>query len=106
MLVYGTEAILPLEVELPALRMATTSQLSPDQAEYIASQIASLEVVDERRRSVGEKLQKYHEAMSKKYNQHVEPCKFNPGMLVLCNTREVRACQCLNLPRHGKDRIL
>lgn len=58
--VYEIEAISLLEVELPILTMATTSQLLPDQAEYVASRIASLEVIDKHHWLPGEKLKKYH----------------------------------------------
>lgn len=37
MLVYGTEAILPIEVELLASQMAIVSQLSLEQLEYAAN---------------------------------------------------------------------
>lgn len=90
MLVYRTEAILPSEVELSALRMTTVSQLSLEQAEYVASRIASLEAIDEHRHVAGEKLMKYHKAMMRKYNWDIELHKFSLEMLVLCNTHEVR----------------
>lgn len=47
LLVYGTEAIVLIEVELLALRMATISQLSPEQAEYVVNRIACFKAIDE-----------------------------------------------------------
>ena len=34
LLMYGTEAILPVEIELPSLRISAATNLSPDDDEY------------------------------------------------------------------------
>lgn len=47
LLVYGTEANLPMKVELMALLMVTISQLSPEQVEHVENRIASFEAIDE-----------------------------------------------------------
>ena len=93
-LVYGTKAILPVEVELPSLRICAATKLSPDDVEYVKNRISSLEVLQEQREETQKKLKRYHEEAMWMYNQHVGPRKFKVGMLVLCNTREVRS----NLP--------
>ena len=89
MLVYGTEAILHVEVELPSLRISAATNLSPDDEEYVKNRISSLEVLQEEREETPKKLKRYHERSMWMYNQHVEPGKFKVGMLVLCNTIEV-----------------
>ena len=61
MLVYGTEAILLVEVELPSLRISAATNLSPDDEEYIKNRIASLEALQEEREETHKKLQRYHE---------------------------------------------
>ena len=94
MVVYGTEAILPVEVELPSLRISAATKLSPDDEEYVKNRISSLEVLQEEREETQKKLKKYHEKSMWIYNQQVRPRKFKARMLVLCNTREVRS----NLP--------
>ena len=94
MLLYDTEAILPVEVELPSLHISTVTNLSPDDEEYVKNRISSLEALQEEREETQKKLKKYHEKSMWIYNQQVRPRKFKAGMLVLCNTREVRS----NLP--------
>ena len=46
-LVYGSEAILPLEVEIPSLRVSLKG-LIPDE-EYRVNRLQELELLDERR---------------------------------------------------------
>ena len=94
LLMYGTEAVLPIEIELPSLRLSVAANLSPSDDEYVKNRIASLEVLQEEREETQKKLKRYHERASWIYNQQVRLRKFKIGTLVLCNTREVRS----NLP--------
>ena len=94
MLVYGTEAVLPVEIELPSLRITAAANLTPDVIQYAQNRIAALEVLDEERCSMEKKLRKYHGSAPLWYNQHLRLKKFKEGTLVLCNIKEVRA----NLP--------
>ena len=91
MLVYGAEAVLPVELELPSLRISTAADLSPSDKEYVKNRVAALEVLGEQRHETQVKLRKYHERAKLLYNQQVRPRKFKVGMLVLCNTKDVRA---------------
>ena len=45
MLVYGTEAVLPVEIELPFLRITASANFSPNDEQYIKNCIAALEVL-------------------------------------------------------------
>ena len=95
MLVYGAEAVLPVEIELPALRLAAATNIQPSEEVYAQERIAALERLDEFRRNAGIRLQRYRKKMEKYYNKHAVLRSFQPGTLVLVNTKEVRA----NLPR-------
>ena len=71
MLVYGTEANLPVEVELPSLRISASANLSPNDEKYIKNCIAALEVLQEEREETQKKLHRYHEKAMWIYNQQV-----------------------------------
>ncbi|KAH9326536.1 hypothetical protein KI387_006714, partial [Taxus chinensis] len=45
-LVYGTEAIIPLEVELPSLRISLRDYLDKDE-DYRVARLTALELLDE-----------------------------------------------------------
>ena len=45
MLVYGPEAVLPVEIELPSLRITAAANLSPDDKQYVRNRIAVLEAL-------------------------------------------------------------
>ena len=91
MLVYGAEGVLPVELELPSLRISVAANLSPSDQDYVKSRVASLEILKEKRHDTQKKLRKYHEKAKLIYNQQVRPRKFKVGMLVLCNTKDIRA---------------
>ena len=46
-LVYGTEAVLPIEVEIPSLRVLAETELS--EAEWVKQRMDHLNLVDEKR---------------------------------------------------------
>ena len=76
-------------------RLSTpTTELSPEDERYVKNRIAALEILEEERKDTQKKLKMYHERAMWFYNQHAKPRKFKVGMLVLCNTKDVRA----NLP--------
>ena len=79
---------------MPSLRISAATNLSPDDEEYVKNRISSLAVLQEEREETQKKLKIYHDRATWMYNQHVRPRNFKVGMLVLCNTREVRS----NLP--------
>ena len=42
-LVYGAEAVLPIEIELPSLRITAAAELTPEDERYVKNRIAALE---------------------------------------------------------------
>ncbi|GLJ17131.1 hypothetical protein SUGI_0296430 [Cryptomeria japonica] len=80
-LVYGTEAILPIEVELPSLQVSLKNIISDE--DYRVSRLQELEILDERRQIAFNHLKAYQQQMSHSYNHKVKPRTFEVGDLVL-----------------------
>nr|XP_012466145.1 unnamed protein product [Gossypium raimondii] len=80
-LVYGMEAVLPLEVEIPSLRVL--AELKLDEAEWIQSQYDQLNLVEEKRLKAIRHGQMYQKRMMRAYNKKVRPREFYEGDLVL-----------------------
>ncbi|XP_060182932.1 uncharacterized protein LOC132612871 [Lycium barbarum] len=81
MLVYGSEAVIPAEVEIPSLRIIQDVGL--DNAEWIRSRHEQLMLIDEKRMDAVCHGQLYQNRISKAFNKRVRPRKFEPGQLVL-----------------------
>ncbi|XP_060210687.1 uncharacterized protein LOC132637643 [Lycium barbarum] len=81
MLVYGSEAVIPAEVEIPSLRIIQDVGL--DDAEWIRSRHEQLMLIYEKRMDAVCHGQLYQNRMSKAFNKRVRPRKFEPGQLVL-----------------------
>nr|XP_033510198.1 uncharacterized protein LOC117274979 [Nicotiana tomentosiformis] len=81
LLVYGTEAVIPAEVEIPSLRIIQEAELSD--AEWIRSHYEQLALIDGKRMNVVCHGQLYQNKMSKAFNKRVRPIQFTPGQLVL-----------------------
>ncbi|XP_060170538.1 uncharacterized protein LOC132601474 [Lycium barbarum] len=81
MLVYGSEAVIPAEVEIPPLRIIQDVGL--DDAEWIRSRHEQLLLIDEKRIDAVCHSQLYQNRMSKAFNKRVRPRKFEPRQLVL-----------------------
>ena len=56
-LVYGAEAILPLEVEIPLLRVSLKGLINDE--DYRVSRLQELELLDERRQHAADHLKGY-----------------------------------------------
>ncbi|KAG8476462.1 hypothetical protein CXB51_033312 [Gossypium anomalum] len=80
-LVYGMEAVLPIEVEIPSLRVL--SELKLDEAEWIQSRYDQLNLIEEKRLKAIRHGQMYQRRMMRAYNKKVRPRVFNDGDLVL-----------------------
>ncbi|XP_028123698.1 uncharacterized protein LOC114320834 [Camellia sinensis] len=76
-LVYGTEAILPVEIAIPSARMALRSEVTPDSRSY------ELEILDERRDKALANLKVYQSRIARAYDTLVRPKQFQEGDLVL-----------------------
>ena len=80
-LVFGTEAILPLEMQIPSLRIAMQEELTTEQ--NAALRLEELENLDDKRLKAYQNLELYRAKMSKSYNKLVRPRTFVPGELVM-----------------------
>ncbi|XP_070001935.1 uncharacterized protein [Nicotiana sylvestris] len=81
MLVYGTEAVIPTEVEIPSLMGIQEAEL--DDAEWVKSRYEQLALTDGKRMNFVCHGQLYQNRMSRAFNKRVNPRKFAPGQLVL-----------------------
>ncbi|KAM1166245.1 hypothetical protein PS1_025876 [Malus domestica] len=80
-LVYGVEAVLPLESQIPSLRMAIQEGLT--EKENAKLRLQELEALDERRLEAQQHLECYQARLSKAFNKKVRPRSFQTGDLVL-----------------------
>ncbi|KAG5227324.1 Integrase, catalytic core [Salix suchowensis] len=81
MLVYGMEAVMPLEVEIPSLRVLIDSEL--DEAEWAKVRYEQLNLISEKRLAAICHHQLYQRRMARSYDKKVRPRKFQEGDLVL-----------------------
>ncbi|XP_074290173.1 uncharacterized protein LOC141616908 [Silene latifolia] len=86
-LVYGVEAVLPLEMQIPSLRIAIQEELTEDENDKL--RLAELEALDEKRLDAQLKLQCYQARMSRAFNKKVRPRSFQVGDLVLAIRRPI-----------------
>ena len=75
---YGAEAVIPLEVNFPTLRMSSFTQSSND--ELLGE---SLDLIEERREKVVIQLAYYHQKLKQGYDANVKLRPLAPGDLVL-----------------------
>ncbi|XP_070005228.1 uncharacterized protein [Nicotiana sylvestris] len=81
MLVYGTEAVIPAEVDISSLRIIQEAKLSD--IEWIRSRYEKLALIDGKRINAVCHGQLYQNRMSRAFNKRVKPRQFAPGQLVL-----------------------
>ncbi|TYK19638.1 uncharacterized protein E5676_scaffold242G00250 [Cucumis melo var. makuwa] len=86
-LVYGVEALLPLEKEIPSLRMAIQEGLTTEDNARLCLQ--ELEALDEKRLEAQQALECYQARMSKAFDKQVRPRSFQVGDLVLAVRRPI-----------------
>ena len=80
-MVYGADAVLPIEVKIPSLRVSLTGLITDEYTRI--SRLQELELLDERRQVAFDHLRAYQKRMSKSYNKKVRPREFQAGDLVL-----------------------
>jgi len=80
-LVYGMEAVLPLEVEIPSLRVIMEAKLS--EAEWCQSRYDQLNLIEEKRMDAMARGQSYQARMKTAFDKKVHPREFRVGELVL-----------------------
>ncbi|KAM1754933.1 hypothetical protein ACFX12_007327 [Malus domestica] len=86
-LVYGVEAVLPLESQIPSLRMALQEGLTDE--ENAKLRLQELEALDEKRLEAQQHLECYQARLSKAFNKRVFPRSFQMGDLVLSLRRPI-----------------
>jgi len=81
LLVYGTEAVIPAEVEIPSLRIVAEAEIDDD--EWVKTCLEQLSLIDEKRLAAVCYGQLYQKRMARAYNKKVRPRKFEVGQQVL-----------------------
>ena len=80
-LVYGTEAVQPIELEIPSLRVVLESKIP--EAEWARARYDSLVLLDEKRLKALSHVQVYQRRIERHFNKHVKERKIKEGDLVL-----------------------
>ena len=66
-LIYGMEAVLPVEIEMGSLRVALEQHIS--EAEWVQSRLDQLSLLDERRLRAAEHIQAYQRKMALRFQK-------------------------------------
>ncbi|KAL6347639.1 hypothetical protein AAG906_026167 [Vitis piasezkii] len=80
-LVYGMEAVLPIETEMGSLRVALEQQIS--ETEWAQARFDQLNLLDERRLRAADHVQAYQRKMARAFKKRVKPRPLYKGDLVL-----------------------
>ncbi|PKI78483.1 hypothetical protein CRG98_001123 [Punica granatum] len=80
-LVYGMEAVLPIEVEIPSMRIPAESKLK--EAEWAKQCYEQLNLIDEKQLTALCHSQWYQQRMAQAFNKKVRSREFSPSDLVL-----------------------
>ena len=80
-LVYGMEAVLPIEVKIPSMRVLMETKL--DEAEWVQSRFDQLNLIDEKRMVALCHGQLYQSRLKRAFDKKVHPREFQEGDLVL-----------------------
>ncbi|KAL2340346.1 hypothetical protein Fmac_008286 [Flemingia macrophylla] len=80
-LVYGIEAVLPVEVEIPSLRVIMEAKLS--EAKWVQNRYDQLNLIEEKRLSAICHGQAYQKKIKEAYNKKISPHVYQEGDLVM-----------------------
>ena len=80
-LVYGMEAVLPIEVEIPSMRILMETKL--EEAEWIQNRFDQLNLIDEKRLTSLCHGQLYQKRLKRAFDKKVRVREFREGDLVL-----------------------
>ena len=80
-LLYGMEAVLPVEIEMGSLRVTLEHKIS--EAEWVQSRLDQLSLLDERRLRAADHIQGYQRKMARAFKKRVKPRPLQRGDLVL-----------------------
>ncbi|XP_070019569.1 uncharacterized protein [Nicotiana sylvestris] len=81
LLVYGTEAVIPAEVEIPSLRTIVEAEI--EDSEWVRIRLEQLTLIDEKRMAAVCHGHLYQRRMARAYNKKVRPRNFEVDQLVL-----------------------
>ena len=95
-LVYGCEAVLPLEIQIPSLRIALATQMTTE--EQHQKRLEELEMLDEKRLEAQQHIEFYQAKISRAFDKKVRQRSFKEGDLVLTERRPM----ILNSKKKGK----
>ena len=90
-LVYGMEVVLPVEVQIPSLRIIKDAYLDKD--EWIQTRLNQLNLIDEKRLVAVCHGQMYQKSMIKAFNKKVKHQVYQAGDLVI---------KCIILPQRDR----
>jgi hypothetical protein len=96
-LVYGGEAVLPLEVQIASLRVAIHENLTEDEAAEIC--LTELDGLEEKRIQALHKLEAYQARVSRAFDKRLKRRSFKQGDLVLAVIRPMNVTHPLWLKR-------
>ncbi|XP_070013534.1 uncharacterized protein [Nicotiana sylvestris] len=74
LLVYGTETVIPAEVEIPSLRIIVESKIEDN--EWVKTRLEQLMLINEKRLEAVWFVQLYQQRMARAYNKKVRPRHF------------------------------
>ncbi|XP_070056452.1 uncharacterized protein [Nicotiana tomentosiformis] len=74
LLVYGTEAVIPVEIEIPSLQIIVEAEIEDD--EWVKTRLEQLTMIDKKRMAAVCHGQLYQQRMARAYNKKVRPRKF------------------------------
>ncbi|XP_070002891.1 uncharacterized protein [Nicotiana sylvestris] len=81
LLVYGIEAVLPAEVEIPSLRIVAEAEIDDD--EWVKTHLEQLSLIDEKTLAAECHGQLYQKRIARAHNKKVHLRKFEVGQQVL-----------------------
>ena len=84
-MVYGMEAVLPVEVEVQSMRVLAEAKLP--ESEWAAQRFEQLALLDEKRMKSLHHMQIYQKRLARAFNKKVRPTKIKKGDLVLKQSR-------------------
>ncbi|GAA0154045.1 hypothetical protein LIER_12138 [Lithospermum erythrorhizon] len=86
-LVYGVEAVLPLEVQIPSLRVVVNEGITTEEVVHLRLQ--ELDSLDKQRLNAQQRLECYQSRTTKSYNKKVRQRSYQVGDMVLAVRRPI-----------------
>ena len=80
-LTYGMEAVLPIELEIPSLRVILENEVN--EIDWVQNRYNELALLDERRLKAMEHIRAYQKRMARAFDKRVKPRDIKVGDLVL-----------------------